>query len=125
MNFHKTDLQYYIDYDYRRSSCHCDEDICRCTTIEETWVNDIDVNKVIQRLYSIHRTPMEILTHIASTGFAEHSKSMTKTYMTLTQGLVITAKKCTEYGSRTKKRFLTHIAKCSALKKPLIRCDIA
>lgn len=56
MNFHKTDLQYYIDYDYRRSSCHCDEDICRCTTIEEAWVNDIDVNKVIQRLYSIHRT---------------------------------------------------------------------
>lgn len=55
MNFRNTDLQYYIDYDYRRSVCHCDEDICRCTVIEEAWVDDIDVNKVIQKLYSSHR----------------------------------------------------------------------
>lgn len=48
--FEKTNLQYIIDYDYERSACTCDDDYCRCTTIERSWIESIDVSHVIAEL---------------------------------------------------------------------------
>lgn len=57
--FEKTNLQYDTEYDYRRSRCTCDAyergDYCRCTTIEEAWVESVDVRRVAARLYQRHR----------------------------------------------------------------------
>lgn len=56
--FNKTNLQYIVDYDYERSGCHCDAyekgDYCRCTTIERTWIENVNVKEVIEKLYHRH-----------------------------------------------------------------------
>jgi len=44
--FTKTDLNYYVDYDYDRTPCECDDYICRCTRIESTRVENVSFNKV-------------------------------------------------------------------------------
>lgn len=54
--FVKTNLYYSIDYDYRRSGCTCNDDICRCTTIEDSWIENIHVNNVIEELYKKYKT---------------------------------------------------------------------
>jgi hypothetical protein len=59
--FYKTNLLWVIDYDYDRSGCTCDEDICRCTTIEDRWINNIDVNQVKSKLYNQHKTQNSII----------------------------------------------------------------
>ena len=55
-NFEKTNLWCVVDYDYERSACHCDShetgDYCRCTTIEHAWVENVNVNDVVEALYS-------------------------------------------------------------------------
>ena len=63
--FEKTNLQYEVDYDYERSQCTCnayeDGDYCRCTTIERAWVESINVNLVIKKLYDKYcEEPSEI-----------------------------------------------------------------
>ena len=61
INFKRTNLQWIVDYDYERSACHCDDDYCRCTTIEHTWIDNINVNDVIKKLYDMHsRTDSDI-----------------------------------------------------------------
>lgn len=52
--FKKTNLQWIVDYDYERSACHCDDCICRCTTIDRAWVDNVHVNDVVKELYSKH-----------------------------------------------------------------------
>lgn len=52
--FNKTNLQYIVDYDYERSACHCDDDYCRCTTIEHAWVDNVNVRDVVNELYRKH-----------------------------------------------------------------------
>lgn len=53
--FKKTNLYFEVDYDYERSACHCDEPyVCRCTTIEHAWINNINVHKVVDELYREH-----------------------------------------------------------------------
>lgn len=56
--FKKTNLQWIVDYDYERSSCHCDAyengDYCRCTTIERTWIDKVNVHDVVNELYRKH-----------------------------------------------------------------------
>lgn len=56
--FNKTNLQWFVDYDYERSECHCDAydsgDYCRCTTIEHAWVDDAHVHRVVNELYRRH-----------------------------------------------------------------------
>lgn len=53
--FKETDLSWIVDYDYNRSACTCDEPyICRCTTIEETWIEKVNVKEVIEELYRKH-----------------------------------------------------------------------
>jgi hypothetical protein len=53
--FEKTNLQYDVEYDYERSQCTCDAyergDYCRCTYIERSWVESIDVKAVVNKLY--------------------------------------------------------------------------
>ena len=49
--FERTNLQYYLDYDYERSQCTCTDDYCRCTYITSSWIETIDVKSVINRLY--------------------------------------------------------------------------
>lgn len=53
--FKKTSLQWIVDYDYERSVCHCNAwehgDYCRCTTIENAWVNKVNVRDVVNELY--------------------------------------------------------------------------
>lgn len=53
--FERTNLQYDVDYDYERSQCTCNAyenlDYCRCTTIERAWVESINVNLIINKLY--------------------------------------------------------------------------
>lgn len=54
--FERTNLQYDVEYDYERSACTCDayerNDYCRCTTIERAWVESINIERVINRLYT-------------------------------------------------------------------------
>lgn len=50
--FEKTNLSWIVDYDYERSACTCDDYICRCTTIERAWATKVDVNGVVEKLYS-------------------------------------------------------------------------
>ena len=56
--FKRTNLQYEIDYDYERSACTCDAyengDYCRCTTIENAWIESLNVKRVFNKLYKIH-----------------------------------------------------------------------
>ena len=56
--FKKTNLQYIVDYDYERSRCTCDAyargDYCRCTTIEQTWIDNVNVCDVVEELYRKH-----------------------------------------------------------------------
>lgn len=56
--FKKTNLQWIVDYDYDRSNCHCDAyengDYCRCTTIERTWIDKVNVRDVVSELYRKH-----------------------------------------------------------------------
>lgn len=58
INFERTNLQWVVDHDYERSACTCDAyergDYCRCTTIEHAWIDNINVNKVIRKLYETH-----------------------------------------------------------------------
>lgn len=55
-NFKKTNLQYIVDYDYKRSACTCNayerDDYCRCTTIEHAWVSSVNVESVIDKFYA-------------------------------------------------------------------------
>lgn len=61
LSFRKTNLQWVVDYDYERSVCHCNDDYCRCTTIEHAWVDNINVHKVIEELYRSHsRTDSDV-----------------------------------------------------------------
>ena len=61
IKFKRTNLQWVVDYDYERSACHCDDDYCRCTTIEHAWIDNINVNEVIKNLYDRHsRTNLDI-----------------------------------------------------------------
>lgn len=48
--FQPTDLSYYVEYDYDRTGCHCNEYICRCTKIINTRMEKVDPNNVIRRL---------------------------------------------------------------------------
>ena len=50
----RTNLDWYVDYDYDRSACTCDDWICRCTTIERAWVENVPVDNVIDKLYRTH-----------------------------------------------------------------------
>lgn len=50
--FEKTDLSWVVCYDYERSRCTCNDDICRCTTIERIWVYDVDVGRAVKKLYN-------------------------------------------------------------------------
>lgn len=54
--FKRTNLSYVVDYDYDRSGCTCGAEygICRCTTITNTWINDVNVNEVVNELYHRH-----------------------------------------------------------------------
>jgi hypothetical protein len=56
--FERTNLQYDVEYDYERSTCTCDAyergDYCRCTTIERAWVEAIDIERVINKLYTMY-----------------------------------------------------------------------
>ena len=52
--FEKTNLDWVVDYDYERSQCRCKEWICRCTTIESAWVEKVNVQEVVNKLYSAH-----------------------------------------------------------------------
>lgn len=56
--FKKTDLSWIVDYDYDRSDCTCNAyengDYCRCTTIEHAWVDNVNVNDVVNELYRKH-----------------------------------------------------------------------
>lgn len=52
-----------VEYDYERSQCTCHDWICRCTTIESAWVEDIDINTVMSCLLIDH-FPREDLTEI-------------------------------------------------------------
>lgn len=56
--FDKTNLQYIVNYDYERSRCYCNAwetgDYCRCTTITNTWIDEVNANKVIEKLYNKH-----------------------------------------------------------------------
>ena len=52
--FEKTNLDWIVDYDYERSACTCGDWLCRCTTIERAWVDKINVNKVVDKLYHTH-----------------------------------------------------------------------
>lgn len=58
INFERTNLQWAVDYDYDRSACTCEAyergDYCRCTTIEHAWIDNINVNEVIRKLYETH-----------------------------------------------------------------------
>lgn len=54
LTFKKTNLDWSVDYDYDRSPCHCHEWICRCTTIERAWVEKVDVQEVVDKLYRTH-----------------------------------------------------------------------
>ena len=49
--FEKTNLNYEVEYDYERSGCHCNDYICRCTTIERAWVEEIFISSVVNKLY--------------------------------------------------------------------------
>lgn len=47
----KTDLSYSgVEYGYERSECICNDWPCRCTTIRNTWIENIDINKVMTEL---------------------------------------------------------------------------
>ena len=48
--FKKTNLQWFVDYDYERTACHCNEDYCRCTKIINAHVCDVDVKDVMEAL---------------------------------------------------------------------------
>ena len=50
----QTDLTYIVDYNYERSGCHCNESICRCTTIENARVDEVNVSDVFNELYLKH-----------------------------------------------------------------------
>lgn len=51
--FRKTDLCWIVDYDYDRSGCTCGAEygICRCTTIEHTWIRKVHTQDVVKELY--------------------------------------------------------------------------
>ena len=47
----RTDLAWNgIEYDYERSGCTCNDWPCRCTTIENTWIENININKVMSAI---------------------------------------------------------------------------
>lgn len=51
----KTDLSWNgVEYDYERSSCVCHDWPCRCTTINQTWVESININETIATLCFSH-----------------------------------------------------------------------
>lgn len=52
--FKKTNLDWYVDYDYDRSQCTCNDYICRCTTIHRAWVERVHVKEVVAKLYTAH-----------------------------------------------------------------------
>ena len=63
--FEKTNLWCIVDYDYDRSPCRCNAyeygGYCRCTTIERVWVDNVNVNEVVNELYQKYgRTDSEI-----------------------------------------------------------------
>lgn len=65
ISFKRTNLQWVVDYDYDRSACTCGAytrgDYCRCTTIEHAWIDNVNVNEVVRKLYETHsRTDSDI-----------------------------------------------------------------
>lgn len=52
--FKKTNLDWYVDYDYDRSPCTCNDYICRCTTIDKAWVEKVNVKEAVNKLYDAH-----------------------------------------------------------------------
>ena len=48
-----------VDYDYERSGCTCNDWPCRCTTIEHSWINEINTNDVIKNLMPNKITELE------------------------------------------------------------------
>lgn len=58
MKFRRTDLRFVVDYDYERSSCTCNGDICRCTRIYNAHVESFNTAKVIENLYKAHKRTM-------------------------------------------------------------------
>ena len=52
--FSKTNLDWTVDYDYDRSPCRCHDWPCRCTTIERTWIEKVDVKEVVDTLFHNH-----------------------------------------------------------------------
>lgn len=47
----RTDLSWDgIEYDYERSQCTCNDWPCRCTTLINTWVEDININLIMTNL---------------------------------------------------------------------------
>lgn len=49
--FRKTNLSWIVDYDYDRSNCTCGDWPCRCTRIERTWIDNINIRGVVDELY--------------------------------------------------------------------------
>lgn len=51
----RTDLSYSgIEYDYERSGCICHDWPCRCTVILNTWIENININKIMTELLRNH-----------------------------------------------------------------------
>ena len=53
--FNRTDLKYEVEYDYERSACTCNDDICRCTTIESAWIDEPPEKAVIDALFKKYK----------------------------------------------------------------------
>lgn len=53
--FDRTNLKYEVEYDYERSACTCDADICRCTTIESAWIDEPPEKTVIDALFKKYK----------------------------------------------------------------------
>ena len=47
----RTDLAWNgIEYDYERSGCTCNDWPCRCTTIKNAWIENININEVMSAI---------------------------------------------------------------------------
>ena len=61
----RTDLSYSgIEYDYERSRCICHDWPCRCTTIQNTWIESININKVMTEFLHNNFIKINNLTEI-------------------------------------------------------------
>ena len=61
----RTDLSYSgVEYDYERSGCICHDWPCRCTTIQNTWIESININKVMTEFLHNNFIKINNLTEI-------------------------------------------------------------